>query len=214
MWECRTKSLNALENSLKDNGLIIYEGFKIIDELINKFEALSNQNLFPEVCGIILLKGKKYCLSLFTSLLDGFGQEAGALLRPSIECYELFTYIRTDPNRINEIIEDKLPSAGERAKIIGGQFKEIRDYLNSNASHFSFSGDSIRHLYDLEKDSFRKKQEFNEDVFVRNLKIIYSLQVMLIHESFESLKIIHDLPKELHKNISDWNKKGNEIFIL
>jgi hypothetical protein len=61
-------------------------------------------------------------LGVYSLMLDGLGQEAGALLRPLIETLELLVYLRLEPARIDQAIEEKLPSAGQIAKKIEGEF--------------------------------------------------------------------------------------------
>jgi hypothetical protein len=212
MWIIRNNSIKALETSLKNEGDIIFSGFSLIDDIIKIFESLSNKNLYPEFCGITILKGKRFCLSLFELLLNGFGQEAGAILRPTIETIELLNYIRSDLSRLHEVSENKLPSAGKRAKLINGKLKKIREYLNTNASHFSFTPDSIQHLYDLKNDKFKLETEYNETVFKTNLSIIYGILVFFLYESIESLKICgYDLQDLIYK-LDTWNVLGNKVF--
>jgi hypothetical protein len=96
-----------------------------------------------------LVKARNYALGLYSLSLDGLGQEAGALLRPLVEAYEVLVYFRLDPSRASKATDDKLPSAGEIAKAISGRFKDLREYLNENASHFAFSPQSMTHLIDF-----------------------------------------------------------------
>lgn len=67
---------------------------------------------YARVCGLTLLKAKHLALGAYSLILDGLGQEAGALLRPFIEYTELLTYFRKFPSKVDAAIKGKLPSAG------------------------------------------------------------------------------------------------------
>ena len=115
LWITREGSLNALKSKLSIEARYIKKGFTIIDTLLHIFEDNKSDN-FCMVCNFVLLKGKNFSFSIYSLSLDGLAQEAGALLRPAIECTELLDYFCTDPKRIKEALENKLPSAGDIAK--------------------------------------------------------------------------------------------------
>ena len=96
LWITREESLNALKNKLSIEAQYIEEGFTIIDSLLRIFED-NKSDIFCMVCSFTLLKGKNLCFSIYSLSLDGLAQEAGALLRPAIECFELLDYFYTDP---------------------------------------------------------------------------------------------------------------------
>ena len=115
LWITREESLNALRSKLSIEARYIEKGFTIIDALLHIFEDNKNDN-FCKVCSFTLLKGKNFCFSIYSLSLDGLAQEAGALLRPAIECFELLDYFYADPKGIQEALENRLPPAGNRAK--------------------------------------------------------------------------------------------------
>ena len=114
-WITREESLDVLKSKLSIEARYIKKGFTIIDTLLRIFEENDN-DIFCRVCSIVLLKGKNLYFSIYSLTLDGLAQEAGAILRPAIECTELLDYFCTDPKRIKEALENKLPSAGDIAK--------------------------------------------------------------------------------------------------
>jgi len=65
---------------------------------------------------------------------------------PSLRWLEFLTYLNVDDRALEEFTRDKLPSAGIIAGRINGQLQFLRDYLNEDASHFSFSFNSMRHI--------------------------------------------------------------------
>ena len=172
LWITREKSLDALESNLSIEARYIEKGFTIIDALLRIYEDNKNDD-FCKICSSTLLKGKNYCLSIYSLSLDGLAQEAGALLRPAIECFELLDYFYADPKRIQEALEKSLPSAGSRAKKINGKYKSLREHLNKAASHFSFDPIACKHLRNRKNDSLRYYQKFSETVLRCNLWTLF-----------------------------------------
>lgn len=99
IWSTRNQSEEALSKSLFTEANAIEQGFILLDNLINQFESKSCE-LYCRTCGLTLLKAKNLCLGIFSLSLDGLAQEAGALLRPAIECFELLDYFYADPERV------------------------------------------------------------------------------------------------------------------
>jgi hypothetical protein len=139
MWETREKSLKALTNELRIEGELIYQGFNLMDEIIEAFNQTPTPSECSRVCGLVVAKGRNLCHCIFSISLEGLAQEAGALLRPTIECFELLVFFYQDPTRIELALKNKLPEAGKIAKTIQGKFQGLRIYLNTYASHMSVS---------------------------------------------------------------------------
>src|SRR5688500_13421375 len=154
IWSPRKKSLHWLDDELKPESQLLQEGFDYLGDNIELFEKIghnegeSEAGQFCRIIAITLAKYSHLLLGNYSLMLDGLAQEAGALLRPLIETYELLVYFRQDKSRINEVLEGKLPSAGIIGKKISGDYQDLRTYLNDNASHFSYKTDSVRHLFD------------------------------------------------------------------
>lgn len=164
-----------------------------VDRCVDEYETMSASDTYARVCGLTLLKAKNLSLGAFSLLLDGLGQEAGALLRPMIEYIELLTYLRRFPEQAENAATNKLPSAGERAKAIEGKYQELRKHLNEHASHSSYSSYSLAHL--LTPDfSFRKMQQFVPVVVDQNMRDLAVQVLILQREAVLTLDLI--LPTE------------------
>jgi hypothetical protein len=119
---------------------------------------------------------------------DGLGQEAGALFRPLLEAIELLRYMRVRPGAVEEAIEDRLPQAGNIAKTISGNFKDLRDYLNAYAAHTVISYPATRHLIDLSTGKLQKVQPHKTDVLRTNFATLFAFISMLAIESVATLQ--------------------------
>ena len=210
LWITREESLNALKSKLSIEARYIDKGFTIIDALLRIFEDNKNDN-FCMVCSFALLKGKNFCFSIYSLSLDGLAQEAGALLRPAIECFEFLDYFYADPKRIQEALKDKLPSAGNIAKKINGKHKKLREYLNSTASHFSLNPTACTHLINWKKGSIRYYQEYNENVLRKNLWTLFYVMVLLTYSAVKCLTFKELFDIKLTKEIEEWKTSGLKL---
>ena len=162
MWATRRDADVALRGALKPYADLLHEAFQAIDTAGGRLEGLDGP--FGRVCALVLIKARNLALGCYSLSLDGLAQEAGALFRPLIESLELLTYLRLDPRRIREALDGKLPKAGEIASKIEGKFKELREFLNTHASHLSLSPEAMFHLVDLKSGRLRPVQAHNADV--------------------------------------------------
>lgn len=178
LWSARRESERSLNNELKPLAEMLGETFAMVDECIERLEHLDNS--FGRVTALVLIKGRNLGLGCYSLSLDALAQESGAILRPFIETVELLTYLRLDPRRVDEALEDRLPQAGEVARRIGGNLKDLRGYLNAHASHLSLSVDSMRHLIDISAGRLRPVQRFHEAVLRENLRVLLVLLVWLM----------------------------------
>jgi len=96
--------------------------FGLADDCVDAYEAQA-PDLYSTVCGLATLKAKNLAHGMYSLMLDGLAQEAGALARRFIEYTELLTYFRMVPDAVNEALSGELPSAGMRAKKIEGSIK-------------------------------------------------------------------------------------------
>jgi len=145
--------------------------------------------------------------------LDGLAQESGALLRPIIECFELLEYFRKDPKRIEEAIEGRLPPAGVIAKKIKGSLKGLRDYLNTNASHFSLTPEAMLHLINWGDGSIRLKQPYVESVLKRNLETLFLILLLLSSEAIKCLNSHRCLPQTMLDCFNRWRETGLKTLV-
>src|SRR5687768_5816205 len=147
LWEARTEALDYLARNQPSRLAVIDRTFDLFDACLDAFEA-SDAAPYSTVCAISLLKAKNLAHGAYSLTLDGLAQEAGALLRPLVEYAELLTYFRLSPDRVKQAINGTLPSAGKRAELVQGIYKNFREFLNENASHSLFTDASVSHLFE------------------------------------------------------------------
>src|SRR5260370_24572952 len=116
LWKTREEALIALEGPLRQEAEMLQEAFALLDACIT--QLLTVDTTYTRVCAITTIKAHNLELGCYSLALDGLAQEAGALLRPVIETLELLIYFWKDPSRVDEAIDEKLPSAGEIAQKI------------------------------------------------------------------------------------------------
>jgi hypothetical protein len=217
IWSARKKSLHWLNNELKSESQILQDGFVYLGHIIELFEKLglhegeSEAGQFCRICGITLAKHNHLLLGNYSLMLDGLAQEAGALLRPLIETYELLVYFRQDRSRINEVLEDKLPSAGIIGKTISGDYQGLREYLNISASHFSYKTDAVRHLFD-ENAKIQPIPNHSLEVLWTNLQLLNAFQVFVLFEAVNCLFAIGFDANALADEIEKWRDTSVKIF--
>ena len=185
LWQARQKSLEWLANELVEQKALIDKGFELLDKciaILNQHNKTSDDEFngkFSRVINITLAKTRNLLLGSYGMLLDAVAQEAGSLLRPIIEAYELLIYFRLEPSRVDQAIDGKLPSAGQRAKKIEGEFKDLREHLNAHASHVSFDYESSKHLFDFQKSEIKAIQVQTVDVLERNVNMLNAFQLFV-----------------------------------
>ncbi len=181
LWATRRQAEIALAEELGRFADLLDEAFASVDRGGARLEALEHP--FGRVCALVLIKARNLGLGCYSLSLDALAQEAGALFRPLIECLELLVYFRSDPPRINEALEDRLPKAGVIAQRIEGKFKGLRDHLNMHASHLSLSPDAMGHLVDLKAGRLRPVQLHNTAVLRQNLRTLLGVMVWFAIEA-------------------------------
>jgi hypothetical protein len=211
LWGTRAAALATLAGELRDEAMVIEEAFGHLDESILNLEKLDTS--FSRICGLTLVKARNLALGSYGLCLDGLAQETGALMRPLIEALELLIYFRLEPTRVDEAIEGKLPSAGKRAQVINGHFKEARDYWNENASHLSFTPDSIRHLLDFKESRWRVTQPHSTEVLRRNLQFFFAVLIWVAIEGVNCLGTAGELIQHgLGDRIEELKNRALAVF--
>lgn len=205
LWSARIQADTYLEEECPEKLAVLIEMFDVIDSLVDCYEKHSDADAYARVCGLSLLKAKNLALGALSLILDGLGQEAGALLRPFIEYTELLTYFRHFPEQVNNVADDKLPSAGARAKAINGIYKNFREHLNLHASHSSYSHYALSHLLEPESLNFKKYQRFVPNVLDKNLKDISVQIFLLLYEATLSIEKL---------NLPEFNKLAERVDTL
>ncbi len=210
LWETRERAITATESTLLTESEVIYRGFSLLDEMLIVFQ--SEDSAFCRVTGITLLKAKNLAQGIFSLALDGLAQEAGAILRPLLECLELLKYLYDNPQRIDEALEGRLPLAGEISKRIHGKFQKLRNHLNRHASHYSLAPESMSHLIDSNSGSWRTTQRFNKSVLRKNMTTLFAFQVQLLFEAANCLASNELLTDSLEGRLNEFKEEGYKIF--
>ena len=213
IWNTRTRAMNAIETELHAEAAIIYQAFSLLDEMLAIFNSFTQAATFCRVVGLTLLKARNLAQGIFSLALDGLAQEAGALLRPLIECLELLTYFCNDPQRVDEALGEKLPSAGEIGKRIQGKFQKLRDYLNEHAAHFSFAPESMYHLINFDSGDWKVVQPYNKKVLRTNMTTSFAVLVQLLYQAANCLACNELLTDSLEDRLNAFKKKGYTIFV-
>jgi len=211
LWDTRTRAMSATESKLQAEAATVYQAFSLLDEILVVFH--SEDTTFCRIAGLTLLKARNLAQGLFSLSLDGLAQEAGALLRPLIECIELMTYVRVNTQRLDEILEERLPPAGEIGKRIHGKFQKLRNYLNQHASHFSFEPESISHLIDFKSGNWKAIQPYNEKVLRTNMTTLFAVLVQLLYEAANCLSCNELLTDSLEDRLNAFKEAGYTIFV-
>ena len=189
LWSTRSASLELLHSELTEQRRAIERAFKLIDRGIDFFNEHTANDQYCRICALSLAKARNYAHGAYGMILDNLAQEAGALMRPFLEYYELLIYFAKDPSRVSEVAKDRLPKAGKRAELIGSDFKGFREYLNQNASHSSYSYHSMRHQIDFDSMSIRKTQDFSPETLFRNLGDLFAQLSLLGFQTAISVSV-------------------------
>ena len=173
VWNTRHEAEQATAGELRPEGDSLQALFDSVDQCVDRLWKADSH--FGRVTAVIATKARNLALGCYSMSMDGLAQESGALLRPLIEALELLTYLRLDPTRVDEATDGRLPSAGIIAKRIEGEFKDLRDHLNSHASHISLALDSMRHLLDIGAGQVRTTQPHRTSVLRHNLHMVFAV---------------------------------------
>ena len=185
LWMCREESNAALVTTLESLAVLPEGAFLRVDEAVDYFQKflLAEPADAGRVCAVMVIKGRNLALGCYSLALDGLAQESGALLRPLLEAIELLGYLRAVPGAVDKAVNGKLPNAGKRAKQIESPFWDLREHLNTYASHVGFGGAAVRHLLDIRAGRFRAVQPFNESVLEQNIATVFVFTAILAREA-------------------------------
>ena len=181
LWSARRQAEATLTEELKPFADLLAETFAALDLCIGRLETLDHP--FGRVSALVLIKARTLGLACYSLSLDALAQEGGALFRPLVECLELLTYLWLDPARVEEALEDGLPKAGVIAQRINGKFKDLRDYLNTHASHLSLSPEAMAHVVDFKAGRLRPVETHNVTVLRQNLRTLLAVLIWLAIEA-------------------------------
>ena len=116
-WQTRSLSWAHLQEKFPSRVSVILRTIELLDRCVDEYELHASSDTYARICGLTLLKAKNLALAALSVVLDGLGQEAGALLRPMVEYIELLTYLRQFPQEAARAAENDLPKAGVRASL-------------------------------------------------------------------------------------------------
>jgi hypothetical protein len=217
LWTTRDQSISWLKQELLPEAEVIQQGFDFLNELvelcnrIGSDEGETNKGKTGRICAVTVAKSSHLLLACYSLALDALAQESGALLRPLIETYELFVYLRQDLTRTDEVIDGKLPTAGKISQRISGDFEDLRKHLNDSASHFSYKIDSVRHLLDG-KFKAQSHPTQSRSVLETNLQMLNAFQVFVIFEAVNLLLSVGVDVTDLAKRIEQWKQSSISAF--
>jgi len=215
LWATREAANGELLSTMRAEADLITDTFRTIDEIIELFDSLQADSTFARVCGFALAKARHFAFGCLSLVLDGLGQEAGALMRPFLEAHELLIYFRLDHSRAGEALEGRLPPAGKVAKLIKGQFHDFRKHLNESASHFGFTTYSLRHLLDGKDLKIRTVQPMLPLVLRRNIRDLWLNMILLLFEAFRCLQsdpAFEEHINSLAQKIESIRERGLKVF--
>jgi len=210
LWKTREEALEALEGPLRQEAAILQDAFALMDECIA--QLLTRGTKYTRVCAITMIKARNLELGCYSLALDGLAQEGGALFRPVVETLELLIYFWKDPARVDEAIEGNLPPAGKIAQKIEGNLKGLRDFLNSHASHFSFTYESLQHIADLQNLDWKVTQPHNDNVLRQNLLFLFLTLLYIVKMGACCLSMEEPLNAAFADSIDNAQEKGFRVF--
>ena len=211
MWETRRSAEQALSQSLRPYSDLLSEAFASVDVCVGRLERVAAP--FGCVCALVLIKARNLTLACYSLSLDALAQEAGALFRLLIESLELLEYLRQDPQRVTETLEDRLPKAGVIAQRIQGKFKRLREYLNAHASHLSVSPEAMGHLVDPTVGQLRTIQPYSEPVLRGNLRTLLAVVVCLAIEAANCVSLAEcRVDDAFADSVDDLKRRASELF--
>jgi hypothetical protein len=185
--ETRRNAEKALEGPLRTQADLLAQAFALFDVCGDRL-VLSDTD-FGRVCALVSAKARSLALGCYSLALDGLAQESGALARPLFESLELLEYLRRDPKRAQEVIENRQPSAGIIARRIEGKFQELREHFNQHASHLSLALESIRHLVNFQQGGLRTVLPNDERVLRANLNVLIAVICAVLRVAVDCLAI-------------------------
>ena len=158
-----------------------------IDTCLASFESLAPNTPLAAACGLALVKGRNFAVCSLGLITDGYGQESGVLLRLLVEHIEVLIYLDRFPDEAQRALANDLPSAGARAKKIEGSFKFLRDFLNENSSHGSFSEHAVGHVRRRD-GGFNKQPKFVPSTFDENFRLTAMFTIFLLRSAVSCLR--------------------------
>jgi hypothetical protein len=211
LWSSRRAAQEELDSGLQAERDTVLDAFEILDAIVREFEALGATSDVARAYALSIVKARNFGHGVYSLIMDGLAQEAGALVRPLVEACELVRYLQLDPSRAEQVLTDSLPSAGKIAQEIQGILGPVRTYLNESASHLSFNQYSVRHLFDPISGTLRTQQPHISDSFSGNIRMLFAIVNTLGLEAVISLRHLSGPEAERLANRGFSNKERGDI---
>ena len=184
LWITRDSALQALRTGMVRESEILDKAFQQLEYFAQRLGSIRPETPFNRISALAAAKARNLAQACYSLVLDGLGQESGAIVRVWTEATDLLVYIRLDPSRAAQVLEGRFPSAGERAKVIGSSTQKVRTALSKTASHLGgFETDSWLHMVNERTGQVRTRQEFRQDIMRQNLGTTFALLVWTIREA-------------------------------
>lgn len=191
LWITRESAQQALRTSMIREAEVLDKAFQQLEYFAQRLGSIRPTTPFNQISALTAAKARNLAQACYSLILDGLGQESGAIVRVWIESTELLIYIRHDPNRAAQILEGKFPSAGERAKVIGSSTQRLRTALSKTASHLgAFETNSWLHMINERTGQVQTRQAFNREIVQQNLGTTFALLVWTIREAALCLQAV------------------------
>lgn len=212
LWTTRESALEALRTDMVCERELLDKAFQQLEYFAQRLGDIKPETPFTQSTALVAAKARNLAQASYSLVLDGLGQEAGAIVRVWIETTELLIYIRRRPEKAGQILKGNLPSAGMRAKLIESATQSVRTFLSETASHFKFAPNSWLHVVDERTGRVRTRQEVKHDVLRENLGTNFALLIWTIKEAALCL---NDARGSIEGGIvRQWVQLRNEGFAL
>lgn len=213
-WKIREDALHYLDQKYPSRLLVAYKTFEIFDHCESVFEKHALVSDYAQACGLALSKARNLALGSFSLILDGLGQESGALIRPMIECAEVLTYLRLKPQDSSKALLDQLPKAGVRAQVIDSIYKDLREHLNRHASHVSFSPFATNHLFNVDTKKFISRLDLVPNSLITNLRDVVVQWHLLLREAVLAIEQLDDAFFEIAVEWENLKNRTLDVYDL
>lgn len=200
MFGDREKIENIVNLRFKNEEIYLKHLVKYVERVLDIINQNSSQD-YIIIYGYIIAKSLSYTKGFCSLIYDNLIVESGALLRPSIEGYELLIYLQQFPDKIKDISNGRKIPAGVVAKAIDASSKSLRSYLSENSSHLSVSEEVKQFVVNGFQNRIDYEGGFTEESIKNNLLFA---SMLLYYLAAESGKII--------AMYSLWDRDGFELL--
>jgi hypothetical protein len=211
LWSVRSQALVELQGNLKQEKEVLEEGFALLDECVDRLYSctmIDNDNTrLAAVCCQSVVKARRLALGCYSLILDGLVLEAGALMRILKEPWQLLIYLHGQPERVESVLSDKPPRAGDIAGAINREFHNqlqgLTDYYNKYVSHISFQEEALVPI----------TMVFNSESLKTDMHSLFSVIANILCEAvMPCLVIVGNMDNALAERIKSFSYQGLEVI--